>query len=176
MCELVLFAKLMYFPFYVYKYFDIFRLKYCVNINIVLDSQLNTNLYIRKNAMPKDKYILEFDMKGTPASLLWLYLSTPNGLKQWFAEDVEQNGKLYTFYWNKYPTEAVQVSVRSGERIKFRWVEDDEKVYFEFKITMSELTGKTQLIVTDFADSGEEEGAKALWIKQVKTLKRMLGC
>ena len=115
-------------------------------------------------------------MKGTPASLLWQYISTPNGLRQWFADDVEQDGKHFTFYWGNYPTEAVQLSLRSGERIKFRWADDDDKCYFEFKISVSELTGKTQLIVTDFADSGEEEGSKALWDKQVKALKRMLGC
>ena len=115
-------------------------------------------------------------MKGTPASLLWIYLSTPSGLRQWFADEVEQDGKLFTFYWEKYPTDAMQVSVRSGERIKFRWVDDDEKCYFEFKITNSELTGKTQLIITDFAEPSEENEAQALWTKQVKNLKRMLGC
>lgn len=141
----------------------------------MLDSQ-KVIIYTTENAMPKNKYILEFDMKGTPASLLWQYISTPNGLRQWFADDVEQDGKHFTFYWDKYPTEAVQLSLRSGERIKFRWADDDDKCYFEFKISVSELTGKTQLIVTDFADSGEEEGSKALWDKQVKVLKRMLGC
>lgn len=126
--------------------------------------------------MSKNKYTLEFDMKGTPATLLWVYLSTPNGLKQWFADEVEQNGKMFTFYWEKYPSDAMQVSLRSGERIKFRWVDDDEKCYFEFKISNSEFTGATLLIVTDFAESGELAESQALWTKQVKNLKRMLGC
>lgn len=126
--------------------------------------------------MTKNKYTLEFDMKGTPASLLWMYIATPNGLDQWFADEVEQDGKHFTFYWDKYPTEATQVSLRSGERVKFRWADDDDKSYFEFKITISELTGKTQLTITDFAEPSEEEGAKALWEKQVKYLKHKLGC
>lgn len=126
--------------------------------------------------MSKNKYILEFNMKGTPASLLWMYVATPNGLNQWFADEVEQDGKHFTFYWDKYPTEAVQLSVRLGERVKFRWLDDDDKSYFEFKITISELTGYTQLSVTDFAHEDEEEEAKALWEKQIKTLKRKLGC
>lgn len=126
--------------------------------------------------MQKNKYVLEFDMKGTPVSLLWMYVATPNGLNQWFADEVTQDGKLFTFYWGDYPSEALQVSLRSGERIKFRWLEEDDKSYFEFKITISELTGHAQLIVTDFSEPEEEEGSKALWIKQVRTLKRKLGC
>ena len=126
--------------------------------------------------MTKSKYTLEFNMKGTPVSLLWVYISTPNGLNQWFAEEVVQNEKQFTFYWEKYPNEAVLLSLRPGEKVKFRWVEEEDKSYFEFKIVISELTGDTQLLVTDFAEKGDEEGAKALWIKQVKTLKRKLGC
>lgn len=126
--------------------------------------------------MSKNKYTLEFNMKGTPASLLWMYIATPNGLNQWFADEVEQEGKQFIFFWDNYPTEALQMSLRSGERIKFRWIDDDDKSYFEFKITVSEMTGNTLLAVTDFAEPDEEEESKALWIKQVKTLKRKLGC
>ena len=126
--------------------------------------------------MSKNKYTLEFNMKGTPASLLWMYIATPNGLNQWFADEVKQEGKQFIFFWDNYPTEALQMSLRSGERIKFRWIDDDDKSYFEFKITVSEMTGSTLLTVTDFAEPDEEEGSKALWIKQVKTLKRKLGC
>lgn len=142
----------------------------------MLDSQKHTNLYNGKNDMTKNKYTLEFNMKGTPASLLWMYIATPNGLNQWFADDVEQDGKHFTFFWDKYPTEAIQMSLRSGERIKFHWVDDDDKSYFELKIMISELTGDTQLSITDFAYADEDEEAKALWVKQVKTLKRKLGC
>jgi uncharacterized protein YndB with AHSA1/START domain len=126
--------------------------------------------------MMKTKYTLEFNMKSTPASLLWMYISSPDGLKQWFADDVEQDGKKFTFYWNKYPTEAVLLSSRSGERIKYHWCEDDDKSYFEFNILSSELTGDTLLTVVDFADDDEEAESKALWEKQLKVLKRKLGC
>lgn len=126
--------------------------------------------------MSKTKYTIEFEMKGTPPSLLWVYLTTSSGLEQWFAEEVKQDGKSYHFYWDGYPNEAVLLSTRAGERAKFRWVEEDEKTHFEFKIQVSELTGNTLLVVTDFAEPAEEEGAKAVWTKQVKTLKRILGC
>lgn len=126
--------------------------------------------------MSKTKYTLEFDMRGTPPSMLWMYVATPNGLDQWFADNVEQDGKNFTFYWDKYPTEAVLLSVRSGERAKFRWADDDDKSYFEFRISVSELTGHTLLTVVDFANADEEAESKALWEKQLRVLKRKLGC
>jgi uncharacterized protein YndB with AHSA1/START domain len=126
--------------------------------------------------MAKKKFMLEFDMRGTPQSMLWMYVATPSGLDQWFADEVEQDGKKFTFYWDKYPTEAMLLSIRSGERAKYRWVGDDDKSYFEFKITVSELTGHTLLTVVDFADADEEDESKALWEKQLKVLKRKLGC
>lgn len=137
---------------------------------------MKNNLTNTENAMIKNKYTLEFDMKGTPESLLWMYIATPNGLSQWFADEVVQVGKNFTFYWNKYPTDAVLMSSRMGERVKYRWVDEDDKTYFEFKITLSELTGHSQLSITDFALPNEEDEAKALWTKQIKTLKRKLGC
>ena len=126
--------------------------------------------------MSKTKYLLEFDMMGTPPSLLWMYVATPSGLDQWFADKVEQDGKKFVFYWDKYPTEAVQLSACSGERAKFRWVEEEDKSYFEFKISVSEFNGHTMLTVIDFAEDGEEDESKALWNKQLKVLKRKLGC
>ena len=86
--------------------------------------------------MAKKKFTLEFDMRGTPQSMLWMYVATPSGLDQWFADEVEQDGKKFTFYWDKYPTEAMLLSIRSGERAKYRWVGDDDKSYIEFKITV----------------------------------------
>lgn len=126
--------------------------------------------------MMKTKYTIEFNMKSTPPSLLWMYVSTPHGLGQWFADEVEQDGKKITFYWDKYPTDAIQLSSRSGERVKYRWADDDEKTYFEFNILTSELTGDTLLVVVDFAIEDEMDESKALWEKQLKVLKRKLGC
>ena len=43
------------------------------------------------------KYKLEFDMKSTPVAILWDYISTENGLKQWFADNVKIKDKEYSF-------------------------------------------------------------------------------
>lgn len=126
--------------------------------------------------MDKIKYTLEFDMKSVPVMLLWTYISSPSGLEQWFADKVEHEGKRMTFFWGSVPTEAVQVSVRTGVSVRFRWADDSSKSYFEMKIIVSELTDDTILAVTDFAEVEDLSDSKELWTNQVDALKRMLGC
>lgn len=130
--------------------------------------------------MNKNKYSLEFDMKGVPPMLLWNQVATPPGLAQWFADDVKQEGKELIFSWKKGgESRANIIAVRSGNYVRYRWEDDEEneKVYFEFKIVISELTSNTTLIITDFAeDEADLENAKDLWNYQIDILRRKLGC
>jgi len=127
--------------------------------------------------MSKTKYTLEYNLKSIPVMLLWNYLSTPSGLSQWFADKVVQHGKSFIFTWNKSDSRAYQVGVRHGGYIRMRWEEDDEeKYFFEIKISVSELTDATMLIITDFACDDEIDESKKLWNHQVDSLKRILGC
>ena len=43
------------------------------------------------------KYKLEFGMKSTPVAILWDYISSENGLKQWFADNVKIKDKQYIY-------------------------------------------------------------------------------
>ncbi len=126
--------------------------------------------------MGKVKVIMEFDMKSAPASLLWTYISTANGLERWFADKVEFNNKDCVFQWNKVPQTAHIVSHRAGTYMRYRWTDDDHHCYFEMFITVSELTGNTLLTVTDFADADEEDDIRDLWTSQIDTLRRVIGC
>ena len=47
--------------------------------------------------MDKSKFQLEFEMKSVPVALLWNYISSINGLTEWFADEVSISGKTYTF-------------------------------------------------------------------------------
>ncbi|MFI3240849.1 MAG: START-like domain-containing protein [Bacteroidales bacterium] len=126
--------------------------------------------------MNKDKFNLEYPLKSIPAMLLWNYVATASGLSQWFADEVRQYGKQFTFIWNKSETIAVQLSARSGSSIRFRWEDADNKEYFELKISVSELTDMTILSITDFAFEDEIDESVDLWNVQVDRLKRVLGC
>ena len=47
----------------------------------------------------KVKYELEFPFQSSP-QLLYQYISTPSGLSEWFADNVNSRGEFFTFIWN----------------------------------------------------------------------------
>ena len=108
--------------------------------------------------------------------MLWSYIATDNGLKEWFADDAKQSGREMVLEWNGVEQTVVIVSVRTDKYIRYHWKEDADKNYFELKISVSELTDNTILTVTDFATDEELEESKNLWNYQIETLQRLLGC
>ncbi len=128
--------------------------------------------------MHEQKFVIDYDMKRTSASLIWTFISTPNGLAEWFADDVEKDGKQFTFYWKKASQNANLIAIRTGQYVRFRWDDSDiPKSYFEMRILSSEITGSRSLQITDFAvDEDERTEMIGLWDKQIAALKRVLGC
>lgn len=125
----------------------------------------------------KIKFELEFPIHASP-QLLYQYISTPSGLSEWFADNVNSRGELFTFIWNDTEEQARLLSKKSGERIKFRWLEDEEDeahYFFEIRIQVDEITKDVSIIVTDFIDEDELEEAKMLWENQISGLKQVLG-
>ena len=119
---------------------------------------------------------MEFSMKSVPIALLWTYLSTPNGLESWFCDTVKPDGKHFTFGWSGSEQEATLVAMRSYNYVRFHWTDEKDKSYFELKIDVSELTDNINLVITDFSDPDELEESKDVWVNQVETLQRQLGC
>lgn len=124
----------------------------------------------------KVKFEIEFPIQASP-QLLYQYISTPSGLSEWFSDNVNSRGELFTFIWDDSEEQAKLLSKKSGERIKFRWLneEDDQISYFEIRIQVDEITKDVSLMVTDFAEEDEIEEAKMLWENQVSDLKQVLG-
>ena len=125
----------------------------------------------------KIKYELEFPVKASPA-MLFPFLSTPSGLSEWFCDDVNSRGEIFTFFWNDSEETAKMLKKKQDKFIMFSWmddVEDGNKNYFEFSIVVDELTKDVSLIVTDFAEEGEMEEAKALWSSQIHELMHTIG-
>ena len=125
----------------------------------------------------KKLFSLEFNFHCSP-QLLFQYLSTPSGLSEWFADDVNSRGEDFTFIWEDSEEYARLLSKKNNEFVKFMWVNDDEdyeKYYFEFLITVDEITKDVSLTVTDFSDDEELEESKMLWTNLVGDLKQVLG-
>lgn len=123
----------------------------------------------------KQKYSLEFPFNCTP-KVLFNRLSTPSGLSEWFADDVNLKDKIFSFIWNGSEELAELVQLKENKYIRFHWLDDDDpKTFFEFKITSEDLTGEQSLIITDFAEEDEIEDSKELWETQISELKHLLG-
>lgn len=125
----------------------------------------------------KKKYELEFIIK-TSSKVLYNMISSPSGLSEWFADDVNIRNGVYTFFWDGSEEQAKLVSEKSGEYIKFQWLEDEEeglKTYFEMRIAIDPITKAVLFYVTDFAEDDELEEAQLLWETQVQNLMRRLG-
>ncbi len=131
--------------------------------------------YLKVFMDDKIKFEIEFSIHASP-QLIYTYLSTPSGLSEWFADNVNSRGELFTFIWDDSEEQAKLISKKTGERIKFRWLnEDDQTSYFEIKIQVDDITKDVSLIVTDFAEEDEVDEAKMLWENQISDLKKVLG-
>ncbi|TXG35796.1 START-like domain-containing protein [Seonamhaeicola maritimus] len=125
----------------------------------------------------KVKIDIEFPIHASP-QLLFQYISTPSGLSEWFSDNVNSRGELFTFIWDDSEEQAKLLSKKSGERVKFRWLadeEEDQSYYFEIRIQVDEITKDVSLMVTDFADEDEIDEVKMLWENQISDLKHVLG-
>lgn len=124
----------------------------------------------------KRKIHIEYPLNPSSGTIIWNAISTPAGLERWFADKVTRNDRKFTFQWGKTETrEAEVINYRTEYFIRFHWLDEENKTYFELKIQYNELTTDHVLEVTDFAESGEEEDARDLWNSQVDTLKRVFG-
>ena len=125
----------------------------------------------------KEKYELEFEIQSSP-TLLYQYISTPSGMSEWFADNVNSRGKFFRFIWDGSEEKARIVMRKNGERVRFQWEEDEEEgndYYFEMKIVIDGITKDVSLIVTDFAEDDEIEESKMFWENQISELKLVLG-
>lgn len=123
----------------------------------------------------KKKFKLEFELRSSP-KILFSFLSSPNGLAQWFADDViVQPDDYFIFKWDNEMLRAKLLGVKENKSIKFKWEDDEPYCYFEMEVLQDELTGDVALSITDFVPDDERDERARIWESQVETLIRVLG-
>lgn len=122
----------------------------------------------------KKAFTIEFPIRCSP-SILFEFLSTANGLQEWFADKVDEKDNQFLFSWNGATDEAEKLEEVENEFVKYRWDYYGPNEYFEFRISRSPVTNETILQVTDFADSHEIKDQEQLWNTQIADLKHRIG-
>jgi uncharacterized protein YndB with AHSA1/START domain len=122
----------------------------------------------------KKPFELEFIIRSTP-HILYEFVSTPSGLSQWFSDDVDAVQNHFKFRWGNTAQIANVIEKTENERIRFQWQGAPKEEYFQFKISVSEVSNDTVLIITDFANPKEIKDQTRLWDSQIKTLIEHIG-
>ncbi|RYE30352.1 MAG: hypothetical protein EOP42_12360 [Sphingobacteriaceae bacterium] len=122
----------------------------------------------------KKKFKIEYEIKSSP-KILYSFLSEPNGLAQWFADDVNIKDQVYTFSWDGETQNAKLISMKENKFVRFRWTDDDPQLYFEMEIIQDELTNDVALGVTDFATEESIKEKTMIWNNQIAYLIGVLG-
>ncbi len=123
----------------------------------------------------KTKYELEYTLNTSP-NILFNRLSTPEGLSEWFADNVNLKKGKFTFIWEETEQDASILQRKANKFIRFHWDDDEEEdAFFEFRIHTDELTGDVALLITDFAEEDEKDDAIDLWDTQISELKHAIG-
>ena len=125
----------------------------------------------------KEKYVLEYILNSSPRVLENMF-STPDGLGEWFADNVNVKDDIYTFEWNGSSEKARLIQHKLHSKVKFKWLIDEEEqqdYFFEIGYSVDPITNQVALQITDFAFKEDKESAILLWNQQVADLKRILG-
>jgi len=122
----------------------------------------------------KKKFNIEYEIKSSPR-ILYSFLNEPNGLAQWFADDVNVRDQVYTFTWDGEQQKAKLLAIKENKLVKFKWIDDEPQCYFEMEILQDELTNDVALGVTDFATEENIPERKLIWDNQIQYLISVLG-
>jgi hypothetical protein len=80
----------------------------------------------------KVKFELEFVIQASP-QLLYQYISTPSGLSEWYADNVNSRGEIFTFIWDG-----------SEERAKLLKRKSEAKMLWENQVSdLKQVLGST---------------------------------
>lgn len=121
---------------------------------------------------------VEFEyLLKTSNKVLYNFLSTPDGLQEWFADKVnyKQNGE-FEFNWDDELATAKIVSKRNNESVVFEFTDEErEGNTLEFKINTDPLTRDLALQIADYCLDDDQKGNRQLWDFLINNLKTKLG-
>ena len=67
----------------------------------------------------KVKVEIEFPIHASP-KMLFQYFGTASGLSEWFADNVNLRGKVFTFIWDGSEEQAKMLAKKTDSKIRFK--------------------------------------------------------
>lgn len=123
----------------------------------------------------KVKFTIEYEIRSS-SKILYNFISEPNGLSEWFADDVRVRDHVYTFVWDDGEEQKAKLlSFKEHKSVKFHWIDDEPYTYFEMEIVKDELTNDVALVVTDFALQENLKDRQQIWDVQIDSLLSVIG-
>ena len=142
------------------------------------DKEIDYAKLVKSTAAPKGKhkkFELEFTINAS-IKFLFPFFLTPSELADWFADDVDIKGDQYTFFWDGSTQIAKLIAKKENHFVRFKWIDEPENTYFEFRLEADEITQDVALIISDFAEDDESrEASTLLWNNQVEKLMHVIG-
>lgn len=122
------------------------------------------------------KIHLEYPLNSNSRNIIWNLIGTTGGLEAWMADKITEQNGVYTFQWGKDETRKAQLlGCREGIYIRFHWLDEGAKTYFELRINVSELTQTHVLEITEVAHNEEKDDLIQMWESQMEELRRIAG-
>jgi hypothetical protein len=121
-----------------------------------------------------DKYTLEYIFVAS-AKLLYHYLSSEQGLSEWFADKVSLKDDVFHFYWGESEQRASISAKKDNEYIRFKWLDEEFNNYFEFKIDTNSVFSEITLFITDFAFAENMKESEMMWNSAINKMLRIIG-
>jgi uncharacterized protein YndB with AHSA1/START domain len=121
-----------------------------------------------------EKYTIEYIFGASP-KLLYNYISTAQGLSDWFADNVTLKENAFVFHWEGSEQKALISSKKDNEFVRFKWIDEEFNNYFELKIDSNSVSNEITLIITDFATAEDKKEAIMVWDGAINKLLRIIG-
>ena len=97
----------------------------------------------------KIKYELEFPIQASP-NMLYQYISTASSLSEWFADNVNSRGKIFSFFWDGVEEKAELMSYKNNKYVRFKWLENDDETFFEIDTWLGKKNKLKTITKEDF--------------------------
>ncbi len=131
-----------------------------------------------------DAFVKEYELNSSP-KLLFPFLSTPEGLAQWFADKAEARNATFRFRWDNADHLAAIDTLKVNKTVRFCFIPSEVEAplvqerghqfpFIEFSVIPGNFSQGVFLRVTDLTEASEDD-IEETWDYLIGVLKEKIG-